>query len=162
MEILDPGMQHSTLLPAAANGAECCTLGHVVSGDTGPADSRLTPCCGLGGAPQPWQPASRPLRGGKALDNSRCEDVVGAGAFQLAALQQRVRGGKPPLWGAALTSRSTPLTDAHGEEGQHEHGGNLLTAACKNTFISSLSCQGKLLLLPLRQNFSLLRTWLKR
>lgn len=141
----------SPWLPAAANGAESCTLGRVVSGDGGPATAgRLAPCCLLGGAPQPWQPARRPLRRGEK------SWITPAARIQLASLGQHAPGGKPRCWRAAPATRSGPLTDAHGEEGRCEQGGNLLCLT------KHLHCffepPGQASALSLRKNFSLLST----
>lgn len=130
MEICDPGMQRCApprRLPAAARAAESCTLGRVVPGDGGPAAagrlarSMLPPRRSPAALAAGQKPAPE---GGKGW-------ITPAARIQLASLGQRAPGGKPWRWRAAPAASSGPLTDAHGEEGQGEHGGNLLGAAYK-------------------------------
>lgn len=130
----------SPWLPAAANGAESCTLGRVVSGDGGPAAAgRLAPCCLLGGAPQPWQPARPPLRRGKK------SWITPAARIQLASLGQHAPGGQTvtlacsachKVWTSHRCPRREQTVRAWREPTQ---------CSLQSTSIASSSCQGKLL-----------------
>lgn len=162
MEIRDPGMQRSTSLPAAASGAERCTLGRVVSGDGSPAaDSRLAPCCILGGAPQPWQPASLLLWGRKAgkLPLRGCGGSWHLPAGRASTVHARGQTLKlgcsagPKVWTTQRSLRRGRTVRARWEPAHR---------SLQSTSAASLSCQGKPLPTLLRMDFSLFKTWFKR